>query len=153
MSIIIFGDTFSYPDGDAATNRVETYAKGFYGNGINVHVICFASEYNTIGDGMSGGIRFYHPFGQRKRSKYFIIRRWQKFIKYFKTISLVRRINKTDKVIVYICYTQVFITLLFGIFLAKYTRTKIILERSEHPLRNYQGSSFRKIRGKTKYDL
>lgn len=153
MSIVIYGDTFTYPDGEAATNRVNTYAKGFYENGINVHIICFADEYGTIGDGISEEINFYHPFGQRERSRYFIIRRWQKIIKYFKTISLVRSINKSDRIIAYICYTQVLTTLLFGIFLAKYTRTKIILERSEHPLRNYQGSFFRKTRGNLKSDL
>ena len=85
MSIVIFGDSFSFPEGDAATNRVHTYAKGFNENGITVHVICFANEYNSPGDGMINGINFYHPFRQMERSKYFIIRNWQKLIKYFNT--------------------------------------------------------------------
>jgi glycosyltransferase involved in cell wall biosynthesis len=153
MSIVIFGDTFSYPEGEAATNRVHTYAKGFYENGINVHIICFDSEYNSSGDGISEGIYFYHPFGQLKRSKYFLVRRWQKFLKYFKTISIIRRISNNDRIITCICYTQLFTTMLFGVALARFTRTKIILERSEHPLRNYQGSFFRKLHGKIKSDL
>ena len=84
MSIIIFGDSFSFPEGDAATNRVHTYAKGFHENNSAVHVICFANDYDSLEVGFITGIRFYHPFGQRKRNRYLIVRRWQKFIKYFK---------------------------------------------------------------------
>jgi hypothetical protein len=39
MSVVIFGDVFTFPEGNAATNRVYTYAKGFIENGIDVHVI------------------------------------------------------------------------------------------------------------------
>lgn len=147
MAYIIFGDSFTFPEGEAATNRVHTYAKGFLENGINVHVICFASEYDTIGDGLINGVFFYHPFGQRQRSQYFIIRRWQKFIKYFKTITLLRQISKNDKIFGINCWTQLLMTQLFVYVLAKYIKTKVILERSEHPLRNYQGSFFRKTQG------
>jgi len=147
MSFIIFGDSFTFPEGDAATNRVHTYAKGFYENGISVHVICFASEYNTVGDGIINGIYFYHPFGQINRSKYFIIRRWLKLIKYFKTIGLIKRINKRDKIIAINCWTQLLVNQLFAFLLAKYLKTWIISEHSEHPLRNYQSSPIRKIRG------
>jgi len=45
MSIVIFGDIFTFPDGGAATNRVYTYAKGFTENGIKTHVICFTNDY------------------------------------------------------------------------------------------------------------
>jgi hypothetical protein len=41
MSIVIYGDVFTFPECSAATNRVYTYAKGFIENGISVHVICF----------------------------------------------------------------------------------------------------------------
>jgi len=150
LAIVILGDLFTFPDGSAATNRVHTYAKGFYENGLKVHVICFASEYNTVGSGIINGINFYHPFGQRKRNKYFIIRRWQKFIKYFKTIAVIRRINKNDKIIAFICYTRLLQTQLFVFILSKYFKTNVILERSEHPLRNYQGFFIRKIQGDIK---
>ena len=53
MSIVIFGDSFSFPEGNAATNRIHTYAKGFTENGISVHVISFANEYITNGDGVT----------------------------------------------------------------------------------------------------
>lgn len=69
MSLIIFGDLFTFPEGDASTNRVHTYAKGFIENGINVHVICFENEYITNSDGLTNGFHFYHPFGQRKREQ------------------------------------------------------------------------------------
>src|ERR1035437_795418 len=141
MAFVIFGDKFTFPEGNAATNRVYTYAKGFYENGLKVHVICFSSEYNTVGDGIINEIYFYHPFGQRKRSKYFIIRRWQKFIKYFKTITLIRGINRNDKIIALHCYTHLLQTQLFAFILAKHFKTKIIIERSEHPMQYYKNDN------------
>jgi glycosyltransferase involved in cell wall biosynthesis len=153
MSIVIFGDSFSFPDGDAATNRVHTYAKGFYENGQSVNVICFTNDYESVLDGEINGINFYHPFEQRTRNKYFIIRRWQKFIKYFKAISLIRRINKKDKIIVINCWTQSILTLLFAFITAKFHNTSLILERNEHPLRNYQGSFLNRLQGNIKLYL
>src|ERR1035437_10510327 len=99
MSIVIFGDLFTFPEGNAATNRVYTYAKGFNENGINVHVICFENEYLTDNDGVIDGINFYHPLAQKKRSKHFIVRRWQKLLKYFNAIKLIKRINNDEKII------------------------------------------------------
>ena len=34
MTCIIFGDAFTFPDGDASTNRVYTYARGFLEHGL-----------------------------------------------------------------------------------------------------------------------
>lgn len=150
MSIIIFGDTFTFPDGNAATNRVHTYAKGFHENGMNVHVICFASRYNTSGDGITNGIQYYHPFGQRRRSNYFLFRQWYKLSKYFKTILLIRRINKFDKVNAVNCWSSKLHTLFFAFFFSKFVDALIVHEHSEHPLRNYQNSVYRKIRGELK---
>lgn len=153
MSYIIFGDSFTFPEGNAATNRVYAYAKGFSEKGIKVHVICFGNEYDSVADGMIDGFYFYHPFGQRKRSKYFIIRRWQKFLKYYKTFTLIRNINKKDKIIAFICYTHLLLTQLFAFILTGFVKTNMILERSEHPFRNYQGSFLRKIRGGIRINL
>lgn len=150
MSIVIFGDSFSIPEGDASTNRVHSYAKGFAENGITIHVICFANNYTYEGEGQMDGYYFYNPFGQKIRSKYFLFRRWKKLLKYFKTFFLANDINKNDKITAFICYTETSLTLLFGLLLAKYCKSKIILERSEHALRNYQDSYFRKIHGKIK---
>jgi glycosyltransferase involved in cell wall biosynthesis len=153
MSIIIFGDNFSFPEGNAATNRVYTYAKGFNENGLRVHVICFGSEYNTVGDGMINGIYFYHPFGQRKRSKYFIIRRWQKLLKYFKTIILLRRIDKEDKIITITVYTMLLFTHLFAWSLSRINKSKLIKECGEHPLRLYQNGALKKGQGLIKLNI
>ena len=147
MSIVIFGDSFSFPEGDAATNRVHTYAKGFNENGITVHVICFANEYNSPGDGMINGINFYHPFRQMERSKYFIIRNWQKLIKYFNTIVLLKRINKKDKIIFITVYTMQLFIHLFAWCLSGFTNSKLIKECGEHPLRLYQKGVFNKWQG------
>jgi glycosyltransferase involved in cell wall biosynthesis len=150
MSVVIIGDLFTYPEGSAATNRVHTYAKGFHENGLNVHVICFGNEYVDTINGMTGGIYFYHPFGQKKRSRYFLVRRWQKISKYFITIALVRNINKKDKISAINCWTQTFITQVFAYILTKFNRSKLIMEMSEHPMRYYQGSFFKKIQGESK---
>jgi hypothetical protein len=54
MSYVIFGDTFTFPDGNASTNRVYTYAKGFKENGMNVHIICFRNDYLDNFSGCKG---------------------------------------------------------------------------------------------------
>jgi glycosyltransferase involved in cell wall biosynthesis len=147
MSFVIFGDAFTFPDGSAATNRVFTYARGFYEIGINVHVICFENEYLAVNDGILNGVYYYHPFGQVEKNKHFLIRRWLKFKKYLRTIALIRKINKSDKIIAINCWTSLLFTQFFAIFLTKLVRTRLINEHSEHPLRNYQGSFFKKSRG------
>ena len=149
-SIIILGDSFTFPEGEAATNRVYSYAKGFSEQGLEIHVICFASEYNTIGDGVIDGIYYYHPFGQRKRNKLYIIRGWLKIKKYFKTFFLVKRIIKKRNIIALQCDTHLNETQIFAFFLAKYIKTKFVLECNEHPWRNYQGSLFKKAQGNIK---
>jgi glycosyltransferase involved in cell wall biosynthesis len=149
MNYIIFGETFTFPEGSAATNRVHTYAKGFYENGIRVHVICFGNNYNMVAEGTINGINYYNPFGQKKRSNYFVIRRWQKLIKYYKTLALIRKINKNNKIVVIISYTQFLLTQFFAFFLAKYVKSHLIIERGEHPLR-FKGSFLSKIQGEIK---
>lgn len=150
MNYIIFGDLFTFPEGGAATNRVHAYAKGLSENDLKVHVICFGNNTNNVADGMINGYFFYHPFGQRKRNKYFIFRRWLKIIKYFKTFRVLQTINENDKIIAINCYSDSFLTQFFIFILAKYFRTKLILEHSEHPLKNFQDSYMRKILGNIK---
>jgi glycosyltransferase involved in cell wall biosynthesis len=153
MSIIIFGDLFSFPEGLAATNRVHTYAKGFIENHISVHVICFRNTYNSDGDGVINGICYYHPFGQRERNKYFIVRSWQKIVKYFTLISLVNKIHKKDKISAITVYSNLLNTHLTAWFLAKITRSKLLQECGEHPLRFYQEGAVRKKLGFIKFKL
>lgn len=153
MSILIFGDNFSFPEGDASTNRVYTYAEGLKENGIKVHVICFANHFITDGDGESGGISYYNPFGQSKKSKYFIVRRWQKFIKYFRTILLVRRVRKKERISAIIVYTMRLSTHLFAWGLSKASNALLIKECSEHPLIHYQGGALKRIQGLVKLNI
>lgn len=148
MAFVIFGDSFTFPEGNAATNRVYTYARGFNNNGNSVHIICFENEYLSVNDGVIDDINFYHPFGQRKRNKYFILRRLQKFIKYFKTVVLIRKINRKDKIIAINCWTMRPSTQFFAFIIAKFLRTKMILERSEHPMRNYKDNGLSQLYGK-----
>lgn len=151
MSIVIFGDMFTFPEGDAATNRVLTFAKGFRENGQKVHVICFGNVYTDDREGIFNGIYYYHPFGQKTRHKYFIVRRFQKLIKYFKTLALVKRLNNDEKIAAINILTNLFLTHLYTWFLAKIIRTKLIVECSEHPLRHFQTGAFKKTSGKVKF--
>jgi len=148
MTAVIFGDLFSFPDGgDAATNRVHTYAKGLYENGVNVHVICFLTEYTRSGDGIKDGIYFYHPLRQEKRNKNYFIRNWYKLLKYFNTIAIFRRISKKDKINAIIDYSMLLDTHLFAWFLSKINGTLLINECGEHPLRNFQNSPWKQKQG------
>jgi glycosyltransferase involved in cell wall biosynthesis len=153
MAYVIIGDTFTFPEGDAATNRVYTYAKGFLENNLKIHVICFGTEYNGVGDGILNGIYYYHPFGIRERSKYFIVRRWFMMIRYFKTAALTARINKDDKIIAFHCYTSLLKTQLFAFILSRYFKSKLMLERSEHPMRNYNDKVLKRMYGNLRVGL
>ena len=75
MTYLIFGDTFTFPEGTAATNRVFNYAKGLLKNKINVKVICFGNAYLINPNGTIEGIEYYNPFNQSKRNKWFFKRR------------------------------------------------------------------------------
>jgi glycosyltransferase involved in cell wall biosynthesis len=148
MSYIIIGDLFTFPDGEAATNRVHTYAKGLTLNGREVHVICTRNDYLSDPDGEAGGVKYYRPFGQSVRSRYFLIRNWKKVMKFIKTFKLVRSINRKNKVQAIIVYSGLLFTFLFSWFVAATTRSKLIQEISEHPLRYHQKGKIRIAIGK-----
>lgn len=153
MAFVIFGDNFSFPEGDASTNRVYTYAKGLIENGISVYVICFENEYVNDLQGITEGIKYYHPLGQTERSRHFIMRRWKKFIKYFKTIALIRSINKTEKIDAVMAYTQRLTTHIFAWYLTRISRSNLVQECSEHPLIHYQEGPFKKRQGLLKTNI
>jgi glycosyltransferase involved in cell wall biosynthesis len=102
---------------------------------------------------MCDNIHYYHPFGQNKRSNYFVIRRWHKFLKYINTIALIRKINKKDKITAINCWTQITMTQLFAYFLAKISNSNMVIECSEHPLRYYQDSFIKRLHGKIRLFL
>ncbi len=150
MSIIIFGDSFTFPEGNAATNRVHTYARGFHKNGIKVHVICFLDDFMDPVEGEVNGIYYHHPIGKGPRSKYFLIRRWQKFSKYLRTFRILREINRKDRIAAINCWSQLLVTNIFAWILARFLGTPVIQERSEHPLRYFQDSALLRTEGKIK---
>jgi glycosyltransferase involved in cell wall biosynthesis len=151
MSFIIFGDLFTFPDGQAATNRVYTYAKGFKENGINVHVVIFSSAYNEVHNGQVDGISYYHPFEQKKRSNSFFMRSLKKLKKYVKTYRLLKKINKEDKIIAINSWTNLLSTHLTVWILSKLLGTKLITECSEHPLKDFQGGAVNRKIGLAKF--
>ncbi len=153
MSFIIFGDLFTFPEGDASTNRVHTYAKGLTENGVGVSVVCFENEYTNDQEGITQGIRYYHPFGQTEKNNHFLIRRWQKFIKYFKTVALFRKIGRTEQIDAILVYTLRLSTHIFAWYLAKISGTILMKECSEHPLIHYQKGAFKKRFGLVKLKI
>ena len=150
MSIVIFGDLFSFPEGGAATNRVHCYARGFRENGVNVIVVCFLSKYGDNDNGVVDGVKYYYPFQEKKRSKYFFVRFWKKVKKCRASYRLLKNLNKEDKIIGINSWTNLLSTHLFAWFLSKSFKAKLIIEGSEHPLRFYQGGKMREMQGAIK---
>lgn len=153
MAILIFGDNFSFPEGNAGTNRLYTYAKGFIENKINAYVICFRNDYMVNGNGIIEGIKFFNTLNQAKKNKYFIVRNWFKVVKFFNTIRVVKEINREDKISAIIVDTQVVQTYLLSYYLAKRIKSKLLFENSEQPLRYYRNGLGKKIIGNLKLRL
>ena len=147
MAIVIFGDNFSFPEGNAATNRIYTYAKGFTENNVNTYVICNRNDYLTDGNGVIDRIQYFNPINQTERSNSFVKRNWFKVVKYLNTIRLIKRIHKQDKITALLIDTHDNSTHLFSYYLARKINTKLIVEKSEHPLRLFQGNSLKKLQG------
>lgn len=151
MSIIIFGDLFTVPEGNAATNRVYTYAKGFIECGVDVHIVSFSNTYATTNEGNIDGANYYIPFAQKERSKYFLVRRWKKLMKYRNAYSIIKSINKKDKIIAINSWSNELLTHFFGYILTRLFNARFIIETNEHPLRHYQTSTLRKKIGELNF--
>jgi len=134
-TIIIIGDSFTFPDGNAATNRVYTYARGFNESGVKAHIVCFRSDYLESHGGEVDGITYYYPFSQTTRSPYFLARRWHNILKYYNTLRIIKEIKRDHDIMAIIAYTVRMSTFLYAWFLSVIFRTNLILERSEHPLK------------------
>lgn len=134
-AIIIFGETFTFPGGTAATNRVHTYAKGFTEHGIKSIVICFRNDYMQTSRGSFDNIDYYYTFNQNQRSNSFIKRRWLKFIKYFRTIALIREIKKNYHLMAVGIWSNRLLPYFFIWSLRIFLKFSIFHEHSEHPLR------------------
>ncbi len=149
-SVVIFGDTFTFPEGNAATNRVHTFAKGFIENKLSAYVICFRDDYTDNIQGTYNEIGYYYPFGQTVRSKNFLVRRWVKFLKYFRTYSILKEISEKSEILAINLWTNTLRTQLFVFLLGKLFKTKVIHEHSEHPLREFQRPWIKQKWGETK---
>ncbi len=147
-AFIILGDSFTFPEGDAATNRVYTYAKGLSENGVTVHVVCFRNDYVNKHYGVTDGIIYHLPFRQSSRSQYFIIRRLNNLEKYLNTLRLFLSIRRESRIDSIITYTIRKNTQLFAYFLAKAFHSSLILERSEHPFKSYRTPFAEKTAGR-----
>jgi len=153
MSIVVVGDIFTFPYGNAATNRIYTYAKGFVENGEKVYVVCIANEYTENISGTTDGIHYYNAFNQKKRNNSFFVRRWQKINKYFRAYRILKKINKEEKIIAINRWTNSFFVHIISWIYAKLLGTKLILETNEHPLSFFQKGAIRKKIGKIKFYL
>ena len=149
-AIIIFGDTFTFPEGNAATNRVYTFAKGFHENGIEVFFICFRNDYVETVEDTINEIHYYHPFYQTRRSRSFIKRRLFKFNKYFRTFRIIRSVNKNHKILAINLWTNRLLIQNYVFLLSRVFRTIVIHEHSEHPLRAFQKNIIEKMWGECK---
>ncbi|HBE42574.1 MAG TPA: hypothetical protein DDW27_15500 [Bacteroidales bacterium] len=153
MTYIIIGDSFTFPEGDAATNRVYAYAKGFVENSVNVHVVGFRGDYLPNHSGETEGIKYHHPFRQIVRHNNFFVRRWQKIKKYRNTVSILKEINNQDRIKQVTVYTTKLTTHFFAWFLSERFKAKLIKECSEHPLRLYQKNIFTRTIGHLKFKI
>lgn len=147
MTIVIFGDSFTFPEGNSATNRIYTYAKGFTENNVNTYVICNRNDYLTDGNGVIDRIQYFNPINQSERSSSFFKRNWYKAAKYLNTIRLIKRIHKKDKITAILTDTHDSSTHLFSYYLSRLINAKLIVEKSEHPLRLFQKNALNKVRG------
>ncbi len=153
MSLVIFGDLFSFPEGSAATNRVYTYAKGFKEHGVNVYVICFNDDYVNEKEGEIDGIKYFQPLAQKQRSGSFFVRRLHKSLKFYNTYKIVKEINRIDKIIAINSWSNLHKTHAFAKLLCKLVNAKLVLEISEHPMRFYEGSAMRRMKGRFLFKL
>jgi glycosyltransferase involved in cell wall biosynthesis len=137
MSLVIFGDRFTFPEGNAATNRVYTYAKGCVENDLNVTVVCFGNDFSDQLEGVTEGISFYNLFGIKTRKPGRLSSVFHKIIKYIKAPVLLKRLNKKEKILDIHLYTNRFVVELFLCLIARLIGTRITLERSEHPFQDF----------------
>ena len=134
-SIIIIGDSFTFPDGNAATNRVYTYARGFIESGVKAQIVCFRNDYLESYAGEVDGITYYYPFRQAFRSPYFLLRRWHNILKHYNTLRILKEIKRDHSIVAVIAYTVRMSTFIYVWLLSFIFRTNLLLERSEHPLK------------------
>lgn len=153
MSLVIFGDAFTFPEGNASTNRVYTYAKGFVENGRSTYVVTIGEDYQEDKEGIIDGIQYYISFKPSSRNKYFILRNIPKLTKYLNAIRIFREIRKQGPVTAIIIYTKISTTHILGFLISRFFRTPLIIENSEHPLRYFRKGFIKKRIGRFKLGI
>lgn len=146
MSLVIFGDRFTFPEGNAATNRVYTYAKGCVENNLNVIVISFGNDYSVQPEGVTEGINFYNLYAIKTRKPGRLKSVLHKIIKYFKAPLLLKKLNKKERILAIHLYTNRFVVELLLFIISRFIGTKITLERNEHPLQDFGQSLLERMR-------
>ena len=148
MSLIIFGDAFTFPEGNASTNRVFTYAKGFAENGKSTYVVTLGNDYQNNKEGVIEGIHYHVAFKPVYKCKNFLKRNFPKFNKYFNALKVINQIQRKEPVTAIIVYTKNLTTHILIFFLSRYLGAKLVIENSEHPLRYYRHGAINRIIGK-----
>lgn len=147
MVYLIFGDAFTFPEGDASTNRVYSYANGFIENGLDVAIICFRNDDLTNYTGEVDLIRYYHPYRWSQERTNLFSRRWHSILKYYRTITIIRDIVASQELAAIHCYTKSLFIQKYAFLLSILFKSTLILERSEHPLKMYKNKVSKKILG------
>jgi glycosyltransferase involved in cell wall biosynthesis len=146
MSVVFFGDRFTFPEGNAATNRVYSYAKGCIENKTNAYVICFGNDYSENLSGITSGIKYYNLYESKNVDKHVFSTFWCKFAKYLKAPILLKRLNNKEKIIAIHLYTNRYLVELFVYLIARFIGSKITLERNEHPFQDFGHSIIERIK-------
>lgn len=143
MNIVILGDLFTFPEGDAAANRIYTYAKGILEEKGRITVVCMRNVYGEEGGVTTEGISYFYPFNQKARSEHFVKRSFWKVKKYLSTIKVLRKINRDAKLDAILLYSETFVLTIFAFALTRIFSCLLLVEQSEHPLRIYLGNRFK----------
>ena len=153
MNVIIIGSLFSLPEGDAATNRVLSYARGFIANGAQCTVICMSNEYGKSLANDLGGIAYYYPFDSLKRSGSFLKRNVRKITKYARAAKLILDLHRTNRIDAFILYSEFLSIAFFTYVLSKIIGATLVLEESEDIYRFVRDKPFLLLFAKLKVRL
>ena len=147
-NVIILGNLFTFPDfsAAAASNRVYAYSKGFLKNKVNPTVITLSNVYWPDTRNYENGIEYFVAICQKKRKKYFLIRRYYRIKRYFNVITFIHKKHKFKNPIdAIILYTRSPFVMIFAKLLALFFSIKLILEVTEHPFNDFKKYSCWKI--------
>lgn len=137
-TILILGDLFTFPqyDAHAATGRAYAIASGLKSNRVNSTIVTFSNIYDKYA-GISDGVEFYVPLEQEKRNEHFTIRNYHKIKKYINTFNYLKHTKKSVGLDAILLYTRTPSLMLFSFFCCKLLKSKLILEVTEFPTKDF----------------